>query len=80
MAFQLLRYRVGLDISKDKFHACISAVTKEEKIKIVASRKFANTPSGFTSFVEWLIKYKKQKQLSLSILLKLEVLYVIVKQ
>jgi len=75
MAIQLLRYGVGLDISKSKFHACISAITKEEKIKVVASRKFDNTLSGFSSFVEWLVKHKKQKELPLRILMEVTGVY-----
>jgi len=75
MAIELLRYGVGLDMAKDKFHACISAVTVEENIKVVASRKFGNTLSGFLSFVDWIKKHKKQKDLPLRILMEVTGVY-----
>jgi len=75
MVAQKVRYGVGLDISKDNFHACISVVIEGGKIKIVASRKFSNTLAGFIAFVVWLKKHKKVKELDLSILMEVTGVY-----
>lgn len=52
-----LKYSVGTDISKDKFDTCISVIDTEQRVKVVATRKFANTPAGFRDLLKW----QKQK-------------------
>lgn len=75
MAIKLMRYGVGLDLSKDSFHACISALTEEQRIKVVASRKFANTITGFKAFIEWITKHKKSKDLPIKFLMEVTGVY-----
>lgn len=75
MVIKIVQYGVGLDISKDKFHACISMVIEGGNIKVIASRKFSNTFSGFSSFCEWLSKHKKQKQIPLRIMMEVTGVY-----
>lgn len=50
---EYLKYSTGLDISKEKFDACISIIDKEQYVKVVASRSFTNNENGFTAFLEW---------------------------
>jgi transposase len=50
---EYLKYSVGNDISKEKFDACVSIIDKLQNVKIVASKSFYNTPSGFKLFKEW---------------------------
>lgn len=50
---QYLKYSVGIDISKDKFDGNISVIDDTQHVKIIASRKFTNTVSGFEDFYKW---------------------------
>ena len=72
---QILRYGVGLDISKKDFQACISKVTGSENVLIVATKKFSNTKTGYKLLVEWLTKKVKQKDLRLRVLMEVTGVY-----
>jgi transposase len=50
---EYLKYSNGLDISKEKFDACISIIDREQYVKVVASRSFTNNENGFNAFLEW---------------------------
>ena len=56
----LLKYAVGVDISKEKFHACMTEINLEQRIKIKSSRAFDNTPKGFETFRFWVEKHRKE--------------------
>lgn len=47
---------VGIDISKDKFHACIKEKNNDGSVKIKGSRSFPNNVKGFIELVEWVSK------------------------
>ena len=44
---------VGIDISKDNFHACIAGLLPNKQRKVVSSTKFDNTATGFEKFLTW---------------------------
>jgi transposase len=50
---------VGIDISKDDFHVCIKEKLGEGKSRILGSHTFSNGFEGFTCFIEWVAKRKK---------------------
>lgn len=50
---QLLKYSVGIDMSKDKFDSLISVIDSEQKVKVIASKQFTNSKSGFKELQEW---------------------------
>jgi transposase len=50
---EYLKYSIGVDISKEKFDACISVIDKEQYVKTVASRTFSNNERGFKVFFDW---------------------------
>lgn len=57
---EVLKYSVGSDISKEKFDSCISCLTNNLEMKIVATRSFNNTPKGIEEYYKWFtskIKY-----------------------
>ena len=54
---KLLRYSVGIDMSKDKFSACISAIDAGQNVTIKASRTFRNVPNGFSDFYKWVSRH-----------------------
>jgi transposase len=56
----LLKYSVGIDISQKDFSACISGIDSEQKVKIKATRKFANTGQGFQDLLVWVDKHRSE--------------------
>jgi transposase len=62
--FTAVKYGVGLDLGKDEFHACLSAIDTHQRIKIKATRKFVNKPAGFADLVNWVSQHTKQTSLA----------------
>lgn len=58
---EILKESIGIDMSKDKFDVIFKTLTTKG-IKIKGKRKFENTYSGFTSFLEWCEKREKTDQ------------------
>lgn len=56
----LIKYAVGVDVSKDKFDACFCEIDTNQQVKSKSSRRFSNDSKGFSEMLRWLIKYKKQ--------------------
>lgn len=63
----IFKYSVGLDISGADFKACICTIDQEQKIKVIASTKFANTKSGFQKLETWIHAKHKDKQIPVTI-------------
>jgi transposase len=63
----MLKYSLGIDISKADFHAAISVIDLQQKVTIRSSRKFTNTPAGFKELHEWIIKNHQLKDVLLVI-------------
>jgi transposase len=61
----LLKYAVGIDVSKDKIDVCMSAINPEQKVTIKATSKFANTVSGFTQLQKWVQQHHKDSAVAL---------------
>ena len=61
----MIKYSVGIDISSEEFYACVSTIDKGQRVKVKATRKFANTMTGFNHFNEWVIKNHKHKEIPL---------------
>ena len=57
---ELIKYAVGIDVSKDKLDACICEIDISQKVKIKASHRFANKLNGFKELEDWLQKHKKE--------------------
>ena len=56
-----LKYSVGIDISKDDFKACLVVIDESHKVTIKSTSTFANTASGFSSFLNWSLKHRKEE-------------------
>lgn len=50
----------GLDVSKDKFHACAGVVMSDGSFVVKGSRSFKNANEGITAFLGWLGKFHKK--------------------
>ncbi len=54
----LLRYAIGVDISKDKFDACLAVIDETQKVTIKSSRSsVSNSAKGFTELIQWAKKH-----------------------
>lgn len=56
-----LKYGIGIDISSDKFAACISTIDCKQKVSIIARQSFANSDEGFKEFIKWTEKYCREQ-------------------
>jgi len=54
-----LKYSIGVDISKDKFDACICAISLEQDVKVIGTRSFTNNPTGFDHLIGWVANKSK---------------------
>lgn len=59
-----MKYSIGIDVSKDTLQVAIVKCEEESKVmKIVASKKFSNQKTGFSSLLRWSKdKCKKQSE------------------
>ncbi len=53
----LLKQSVAFDVSKDQLDACFAVIDMAQRVKVKATRKFANTATGFKELDQWVNKY-----------------------
>ena len=58
---KLMKYAVGIDVSKDKFDVCFCEINTVQQINIKSSGRFCNTDKKFKEFDLWLGKNQKEK-------------------
>jgi len=61
----MLKYSLGIDISKKDFHACLSVIDQTQQVKVKATRKFANQLQGFKELLGWISRSKKESDVPL---------------
>lgn len=59
----LLRYCVGIDVSKDNLQVCVSVIDTNGNTTVKGSGKITNKTTAFDSFVRWVEKHCKDKSL-----------------
>jgi transposase len=57
----LIKYAVGIDVSKDKFDACFGEMDIRQQFEAKGKREFANNDKGFKELEQWMAKQQKQK-------------------
>jgi transposase len=57
----LLKYLIGVDVSKDKFDACLISLDSNLGMHVQSTHKFENTPAGFKEMTVWMKKHYKEK-------------------
>ncbi|SFE88190.1 IS110 family RNA-guided transposase [Spirosoma endophyticum] len=62
---QLLRYCVGLDISKDSLQVCLSVIDADGRVVVKGSTKVANKVTTFGQLVQWVTRHRKLDDLPL---------------
>ena len=63
----MLKYSLGIDISKKDIHACLSVIDVRQQVKVKASSKFSNAPHGFKSLISWIARHQKETSIPLVI-------------
>jgi transposase len=66
----MLKYSLGIDISKNDFHACLSVIEVNQQVKVKASRKFSNHEQGFKDLISWLGNHRKELSVPLVIVME----------
>lgn len=61
----MLKYSVGLDISANQIHCCISVIDGSQRTTVKSTRKIANTKKGFTELGGWIARHQKDKSIPL---------------
>jgi len=56
----LMKYSVGVDVSKDTLHACICEIDSQQQVKIKTSHRFLNSKKDYTALMQWFTKHRKQ--------------------
>ena len=69
-AFLPLKYGVGIDMGKDEFYACVSAIDQIQRIKIKATRAFRNDLKGITDFYRWVDHHCQDNSLPVHFLME----------
>jgi len=72
---KVLKYGIGIDMGKQKFHGCIKREDEDGHQKVVATKQFENIPSGHKSFYEWVNKHRKDKSVVYQILIEVTGVY-----
>lgn len=55
----LLRYCVGLDISKDSLQVCLSVIDRTGRVTVKATTKLVNKPAGCSTLLNWTARHRK---------------------
>jgi len=58
---EVLKCSVGIDISMDEFHACVSVIDSEQRVTVRGSRTFKNTSIGHSQCLFWAKKFNKEQ-------------------
>ena len=63
----MLKYSLGIDVSKKDIHACLSVIDAKQQVKVKASSKFGNRAHGFKEMLSWIMRHKKEASIPLVI-------------
>ena len=69
------KYSIGIDISKSDFHACISAIDLNQRVKVLRTGTFKNKPEGFADFIKWVKNTCKDSTIPLVFLMEATGIY-----
>ncbi len=55
-----LKYSLGIDVSMKDFACCLSVINDQQEVKVKATHKFTNAPTGFQLLLEWVKRHSKE--------------------
>lgn len=68
--FKAIKYGLGIDMGKDEFHVCLSAIDATQRVKVRATKKFDNKPQGFAQLVNWVDHHTNERGLPIHYLME----------
>lgn len=71
----MIKYCLGIDVSKKDFHCCISVIDHAQKVVVKSSRKLSNNKEGFEELRVWLEKHYKEKNVPLVVVMEATGIY-----
>ena len=71
----MLKYCVGIDVSKNELQCCISTIDQLQKVTVKSSGKFANTQAGFMQLHHWICSRHKNKEVPLVVVMEATGIY-----
>jgi len=71
----MLKYCVGIDVSKTELQCCISVIDQLQKVTVKASAKFTNTKTGFPRLHQWISSRHKSKEVPLVVVMEATGIY-----
>ena len=66
----MIKYCLGVDVSKKDFHCCISVIDQTQKVTVKSSRKFSNIKEGFAELHLWIKKQHKDPSVPLVVVME----------
>lgn len=66
----MLKYALGIDVSKKDIHVCLSSIDVKQQVKVKATSKFANNEQGFKALLVWVNRHKKESDIPLIIMIE----------
>jgi transposase len=71
----MLKYCVGIDVSKTDLQCCISVIDQLQKVTVKSSGRFANNKTGFTLFHQWLTRHYKNREVPVVVVMEATGIY-----
>jgi transposase len=71
----MLKYCVGIDVSKNELQCCISVIDQLQKVTVKSSTKFTNTKTGFTRLHQWITTRHKHQEVPLVVVMEATGIY-----
>lgn len=71
----MLKYCVGIDVSKTELQCCISVIDQLQKVTVKSSAKFTNTTTGFTRLHQWISSRHKNQEVPLVVVMEATGIY-----
>ena len=69
-ATQLIKYCVGIDVSKASLEVCFRSIDTQQHSVIKGSRSFANVQKGYEFLESWIIKLHKEEAVPLVVVME----------
>lgn len=71
----MLKYSIGLDVSKSSVHVCISTIDNRQSVKVQRSGHFSNSEKGFQELQLWIAKEHRDSMIPLVVALEATGIY-----
>src|SRR5689334_18129711 len=71
----MLKYCVGIDVSKSDLQCCISVIDQLQKVTVKSSGKFTNNKNGFTRLNQWICSRHKNREVPLVVVMEATGIY-----